>query len=541
MCGIAVAIDWPDADATVRSLIAGIRHRGDVTDPVFAPWPGAAPGIVPGTVPGTVMCTRRLRIVDGARAIQPQISFDGRLAVSFNGEIYNHAELRRALEGLGIPFRTSSDTEVLANALRIWGHRALARMVGMYAFVAVDIACGEFLAARDPFGVKPLYTIQSGDRFLFCSEIQPLLDATEAGDVMLIPPGYLLTRKLCAPFKSPLTEPVASVSRGSAARLDGILSEAVRTRLPPDLPFAMMFSGGIDSTLIAHYARRFRPEAPGYFLGNTQAPDYEYASEYAALTGFDLRLVNFDAESEEVFSLIGEVVQISESFDPNCIRGAVCSLAVARRMRDDGYRVALCGEGADELFCGYAPLELAFHEGNDAGRPMRDEFLGLMHRVSLQRVDRCSMRFQLETREPFLDPAMVRYALGLDRAALVRETGGWPRGKAALRDLYDLYPGELPRRIRDRQKMPFGEGSGLDVSPAGSSWKRRFDSLISDGDLRDAAREFAGFDVRSKEELYYLRKLSQRMDVHRVPHLRGRAQVSFKLTQHLEKLKEYAL
>jgi asparagine synthase (glutamine-hydrolysing) len=529
MCGIAVAIDWPEADAAVRSLIAGIRHRGDVTDPAFAPWTGA------------VMCTRRLRIVDGARAIQPLLSFDGRLAVSFNGEIYNHAELRRALEKLGVPFRTSSDTEVLANALRIWGHRALARIIGMYAFVAVDMACGEFLAARDPFGVKPLYTIQSGDRFLFCSEIQPLLDATEAGDVMLIPPGYLLTRKVCAPFPSPLSEPVAHISQGAALMLDEALRDAVQLRLPPDLPFAVMFSGGIDSTLIAHYARRFRPEAPGYFLGDAEAPDYEYAAAYADLTGFDLRLVHFDAESDEIFSVLDTVVQISESFDPNCVRGAVCSLALAERIHEDGFRVALCGEGADELFCGYAPLELAFHEGNDQGRPMRDKFLGLMHRVSLQRVDRCSMRFQLETREPFLDPAVVRYALGLDSGALVRETGGWPRGKAALRSLYDLYPAELPACIRDRRKMPFGEGSGLDVSPADSLWKRRFEALISDRDLHDAPREFAGFDIRSKEELYYLRLLSQRMDVRRVPHLRGRAQVSFKLTQHLEKLKEYAL
>ncbi|HUA77800.1 MAG TPA: asparagine synthetase B [Acetobacteraceae bacterium] len=529
MCGIAVAIDWPDADAAVRTLIAGIRHRGDITDPAVSPWPG------------TVMCTRRLRIVDGARAIQPQLSFDGRLAVSFNGEIYNHAALRHTLEGMGIAFRTASDTEVLANALRVWGHKALARIVGMYAFVAVDIPHREFVAARDPFGVKPLYTIQSGDRFLFCSEIQPLLDAAESGDVMLVPPGYLLTGKTCAPFRSPVTGPTESPSQGSAAALDEILREAVRTRLPPDLPFALMFSGGIDSTLIAHYARQFRPEAPGYFLGSAGAPDHEYAAEYADLTGLDLRFVEFDAAGDEVFARIEEVVQISESFDPNCIRGAICSLALAARMHEDGYRVALCGEGADELFCGYAPLEWAFREGNDEGRPMREEFLGLMHRVSLQRVDRCSMRFQIETREPFLDPAIVRHAKSLDRGALVRDTAGWPRGKEALRSLYDLYPTQLPERIRDRRKMPFGEGSGLDVSPVDSPWKRRFDALISDRELHDAAREFAGFDVRSKEELYYLRMLSRRMDVRRVPHLRGRAQISFRLAQHLDKLKDYAL
>ena len=119
MCGIAVAIDWPEAEPAVARLIAGIRHRGDISDPIVAPRPN------------TAMATRRLRIVDAELGVQPQLSFDGRLAVSFNGEIYNHATLRVQLERLGARFTTESDTEVLANALRIWGPQALARLNGM--------------------------------------------------------------------------------------------------------------------------------------------------------------------------------------------------------------------------------------------------------------------------------------------------------------------------------------------------------------------------------------------------------------------------
>ena len=98
-----------------------------------------------------------------------------------------------------------------------------------------------------------------------------------------------------------------------------------------------------------------------------------------------------------------------------------------------------------------------------------------MHRVSLQRVDRCSMRYQFEVREPFLDPAVVNYALNVDAGALVRVIDGLPVGKAPLRDLYDLYPDALPTSIRNRGKMPFDGGAGLDVSPQNSAWKRRFD------------------------------------------------------------------
>ena len=180
---------------------------------------------------------------------------------------------------------------------------------------------------------------------------------------------------------------------------------------------AVAFSGGIDSTLIAHYARQFRPEAPGYFVGGMNAPDYRFAAAYADQTGYDLRLVPFDPRSDEAFAMIDQVVEVTESFEPNLIRGAVCSLAAAQHMHRDGFRVALCGEGADELFCGYAPLEVAFHESAAEGQPIRDECLDLMNRVSLQRVDRCSMRYQVETREPFLDPAVVKYALNLDVSA----------------------------------------------------------------------------------------------------------------------------
>ena len=453
MCGIAVAIDWDGGEAAVKRLIAGMLHRGDVTDPLMTVGDNIA------------MCTRRLRIVDAAHGVQPQASFDDRFLVSLNGEIYNHAELRRQLQALGMRFRTECDTEVVANVLRAWGPNGIKRLSGMYAFVAVDTATGDFMAARDPFGVKPLYLIQSPKGFLFCSEIRPLLDVTESGDVLLLPPGYMMSRTFCGRHYN---LPTATTSSAVSLRdLDRILSEAVRIRVPSDLPIAALFSGGIDSTLIMHYARRFSPEIPGYIAVSSNAPDHVYAKRYADETDLDLREVSVEPHGRETLSLLATVVDTVETFEPAAVRPSLYTYLLSERIHRDGFRVALCGEGADELFAGYSPLENAFAQSNGAGRHVQKQCLEMMHRANLQRVDRCSMQFQLEIREPFLDQAVVGYAIELDEFALRKKAGDGMVGKAPLRALYDLYPSQLPVCIRDRQKMLFHEGADGDVEKSG--------------------------------------------------------------------------
>jgi asparagine synthase (glutamine-hydrolysing) len=529
MCGIAVAIHWDDAEATVRRLIGGLAHRGDVDDPVVSPLPSCA------------MATRRLRIVDASHAVQPQVSFDNRIVLSFNGEIYNHVELRRELEALGVAFKTQSDTEVLASALSVWGTRALARLNGMYAFVALDPRAGRFLAARDPLGVKPLYLIQSGDSFLFCSEIRPLLAAVPEGDVLLLPPGHLLTRSHCARFKTTRTDPARPRTIDDPLVLDRLLADAVHRRLPPDLPVALMFSGGIDSTLVAHYARQVRPETPGYFLGGPGAPDRDHALRYADMTGLDLREVSLDDAGPDTADLIQEIVTVTETFEPEVVRNSLCTYLLARRMNRDGYRVALCGEGADELFAGYIPLELAFADGDVAGGFVRDQHLGAIHRTCLQRIDRCGMRFQLEVREPFFDSSVVDYALGLDHAALVESVKGHPRGKAPLRALYDLYPDALPVSIRDRAKVPLNEGCGLDPARGRAPWIDHAERTIPDRVFAEGRKHYARFDIRTKEDLLYLDALATTMDVNRVPHLTDRVRLRFPNVKNGERMRPFVI
>jgi asparagine synthase (glutamine-hydrolysing) len=528
MCGIAVAFGWEDAAATVRSLIGAILHRGDITDPVFSPTPTLAMG------------TRRLRIVDGAQAIQPQLSFDSRIAVTFNGEIYNHSALRVELEALGVTFRTRSDTEVLANALAVWGTRALGRLNGMFALVAVDLATGEFLAARDPLGVKPLYLIQSGSAFVFCSEIRPLLETVETGDVLLLPPGHLLTRDRCLQYTGFTADPPAPKRNHDAKALDALLAAAVHRRLPPGLPVAVMFSGGIDSTLVAHYARQLRPATPGYFLGGPSAPDYAYAARYADVSGLDLRHVALD-ETTPTLALIDQMVERVETFEPSVLRDSFCTSLISAEMRRDGYRVALSGEGADELFAGYMPLELAFADSETAGTFVRDQCLGAMHRTNLQRLDRTGMHEQLEIREPFLDRGVVDYALDLAAEDHVHQVDGQAQGKAALRSLYDLYPDRLPAQIRDRRKLPLNEGAGLDIGQNDSPWITFANEIVSDAALADGKARFPAFDLRTKEELLYLDRLAMTMDVSRVPHLTARARLQFPTVKNMELLRSYMM
>ncbi len=250
------------------------------------------------------------------------------------------------------------------------------------------------------------------------------------------------------------------------------------------------------------------------------APDYIYAKRYAEETGLDLREVSVAAPCAETLSLIETVVDAVETFEPSVIRPSLHTYLLSQRIHQDGFRVALCGEGADELFAGYSPLEDAFMQSNDAGRYVQKQCLGMMHRANLQRVDRCSMQFQLEIREPFLDQTVVGYASELGESALLKRLGSVPVGKAPLRALYDLYPSQLPACIRDRQKMLFHEGAGGDADASG--WLDLFEEALSDDDFHDGQREFSDFAIATKEELFNLRILAAKMDVKRIPHLRGR-------------------
>ena len=331
--------------------------------------------------------------------------------------------------------------------LNIWGGKALQRLSGMYAFVALDLRSGEFLAARDPFGIKPLYALRSGGGWLFASEITPLLQASGDGEVQLVPPGAFLTRsRLGRHFALPAQG--GGEGPPTAPQLDALLSKAIERHLPSDLPFATFLSGGIDSTLLAHYAHRLRPEAPGYFLGGPSSPDYTYAAAFAERSGLDLRLVALPSSPADLERVLPELVGTVEAFEPEVLRDAYCNRLLAEAVHRDGYRVVLAGEGADELFAGYRPLEVGFAHSESVGRDLRRQTLEQMGETNLQRLDRCTMRFQVEARVPFLDPAVVQAAFSFGAGDLVTRWAGEPTGKQPFRELYRLHPDRLPPRAR---------------------------------------------------------------------------------------------
>jgi asparagine synthase (glutamine-hydrolysing) len=294
----------------------------------------------------------------------------------------------------------------------------------------------------------------------------------------------------------------------------------VKRRIPADVPFAVLFSGGIDSTLVAHYARETVASAPGYFLNTAKAPDHPFAMRYAEATGLDLRIVDLD--SNPTLERIRRIVSTCESFEPDVVRNTYCTAALAKAAHDDEFRVLLSGEGADELFAGYPPLEASFHASDEIGANLREQHLETMHKSNLQRLDRGGMAWQVEIREPFLDPCIVAYARRLGRDALLAPGPDGPMGKQPLRALYDLYPDSLPAMIRDRRKIPMAEGAGFDESPRSSIWADFAESEISDLDFARRGTEFPGFDIVTKEEQLYLRSLAESLDITRVPHLAAR-------------------
>ncbi|OHE79477.1 MAG: asparagine synthase B [Lysobacterales bacterium GWF1_69_6] len=482
------------------SLSALQRHRGPDWSGVFA-------------APACLLVHERLAIVDPAGGAQPLRSGDGRLALAVNGEIYNHRELEQAL-ATPYDFQSKSDCEII-NALYLQeGPGAVARINGIFAFALWDEQQKRLVVARDPLGVCPLYWGHDGDgRLWVASEMKAL--ARLCDDVAAFPPGHVydsasgqLTRFHERAWRD--YECTRGVTVAPEVLREGF-ERAVHRQLMTDVPYGVLLSGGLDSSLVAACAAKFArqrvedgdrseawwPRLHSFAIGLPGSPDLAAAEKAATALGTVHH--GFTYDFAEGVDALPEVIRHVESYDVTTVRASTPMYLLARRIKAMGVKMVLSGEGSDEIFGGY----LYFHKAPDA-REFHAECvrkLDALHQFDCQRANKAMMAWGVEARVPFLDLDFLDLAMSVDAEA--KRCGGGRIEKAMLRE---AFAGALPDEILWRQKEQFSDGVGY-------GWidglKALAEQRVSDAMLAEAALRFP-VNPPATKEAYWYRELFER-------------------------------
>ena len=513
MCSILGVFDLrPGADLTplrplALSLSARQRHRGPDWSGVHAE-------------PAALLVHERLAIVDPAGGAQPIRSDDGGLVLAVNGEIYNHRELERRL-ARPHRFTTGSDCEVI-NALHRDGEAPatwLSHLNGMFAFALWDREARRIVIARDHLGICPLYWGHDADgRLWVASEMKAI--ARVCDDVAAFPPGHVYDSARGA---DPLQwyrrawrdyDAVQGVAVDKA-ELREALEAAVHRQLMSDVPYGVLLSGGLDSSLVAACAARFArrriedddrgeawwPRLHSFAIGLEGSPDLAAAQVAAEALGTVHH--GFTYTFDEGLDAIPEVIRHVETYDVTTVRASTPMYLLARRIKAMGVKMVLSGEGSDELFGGY----LYFHKAPDA-RAFHEELvrkLDALHQYDCLRANKSMMAWGVEARVPFLDAAFIDVAMRMDavhkmvdRSAADTSIAGTRRiEKAVLREAFE---GDLPTDILWRQKEQFSDGVGY-------GWidglKAHAEAIVSEMQLADAPTRFPVNPPATKEAYWY--------------------------------------
>ena len=476
---------------------------------------------------GAILVHERLAIVDPAGGSQPLLSGDGALVLAVNGEIYNHVALKDELAG-PYAFQTGSDCEVI-NALYADGAGGeaggepgafLERLNGIFAFALWDRARGRVLIARDPVGVVPLYWGHDREgRLRVASEMKALAD--DCADVAQFPPGHwydsalddgsgassALRRYYRRPWRE--YDAVAGVEV-SPSELREAFEAAVHRQLMTDVPYGVLLSGGLDSSLVAAVAARYArhrvedgdrteawwPRLLSFAIGLSGSPDLAAARIAADALGTVHH--GFEYTFEEGLDALPEVIRHIETYDVTTIRASTPMFLLARRIKAMGVKMVLSGEGSDEVFGGY----LYFHKAPDA-REFHEELvrkLDALHHYDCLRANKSMMAWGVEPRVPFLDRAFLDVAMRMDATRkMVRKGGDGPQRmeKGVLRAAFE---GALPDQILWRQKEQFSDGVGY-------GWidglKAHAQALVSDRELAAADRRFPVNPPQTKDAYWY--------------------------------------
>ena len=510
MCSILSVIDLrPGSDLSVLrplalSLSARQRHRGP-------DWSGVYQH------PHALLVHERLAIVDPAGGSQPLLSADKRLALAVNGEIYNHRPLRSEFEDT-YAFQTGSDCEVI-NAMYAADPEGdvgawLDRLNGMFAFVLWDAERERAIIARDHIGICPLYWGHDVEgRLWVASEMKALSRLCD--DVAQFPPGHWYdtqTQTLHKYYERPWRDVAATKDVDvSLEAMRGAFESAVHRQLMSDVPYGVLLSGGLDSSLVAACAARFArkriedddaseawwPRVHSFAIGLEGSPDLKAAQIAADALGTVHH--GFEYTFEEGLDAIPDVIRHIETYDVTTVRASTPMYLLARRIKAMGVKMVLSGEGSDELFGGY----LYFHKAPNATE-FHEELvrkLDALHNYDCLRANKSMMAWGVEPRVPFLDREFIDVAMAMDAdAKMVKD------GRIEKNILRAAFEGVLPDEILWRQKEQFSDGVGY-------GWidglKAHADKHVSDAELGAAVQRYPHNTPQTKEAYFYRRLFEQ--------------------------------
>ncbi len=498
MCGIATIFNIKEQTPALRKkaleMAKKIRHRGP-------DWSGIYCGKT------AILAHERLSIVDPQSGRQPLFSPDRNQVLAVNGEIYNHREIRKQYAG-HYEFQTGSDCEVILALYRDKGIDFLEDLNGIYAFALYDEEKDDFLIARDPIGVIPLYIGRDKDGKVYCaSELKALEGFCDEYEPFLPGHYYIGSEgKMKRWYKRDWMDyDAVKDNGGNATDIRAALDEAVKRQLMSDVPYGVLLSGGLDSSVISalakqHASKRIEtdsrqdawwPQLHSFAVGLKGAPDLAKAREVAEHIGTVHHEINYTIQ--EGLDAVRDVIYFIETYDVTTVRASTPMYLLARVIKSMGIKMVLSGEGADEVFGGYlyfhkAPNAKAFHE-----ETVRK--LSKLHLYDCLRANKSLAAWGVEGRVPFLDKDFLDVAMRLNPE--LKMCPGKTIEKKIVREAFaDL----LPESVAWRQKEQFSDGVGY-------SWidtlKQITAEAVSDEQIAHAAERFPINPPMNKEEYYY--------------------------------------
>lgn len=486
MCGILAIIGKGKDEKLVQELSKRMSHRGPDESDLHV------------TENGHILSHERLSIIDLHSGKQP-IKGTKTAYMVHNGEIYNHQELRDGVLK-GHTFRTKSDSEVIVHLYEEFGYDFCEMLDGDWAFVVID--GDDFIAGRDPMGVKPLYYgLDERGRIYFSSEMKPIADQCKTFSTF--PPGHYYTQKTgFVKYYKPEYEDYLKADQELDLKLiRKTLTEATRKRLMSDVPIGVLLSGGLDSSLTSAIASRLLAESGkklhSFSIGlDADAPDAAAARKVAEFLGTEHHEIHFTIE--EGIKILDKLIWHLETYDVTSVRASTPMYFLSKAITDMGVKVVLSGEGADEIFGGYlyfrnAPSTVDFQKETI-------ERVQKLFTADLLRADKSTMAHGLEARVPFLDKAFLDMAIRIKAEEKMPKTYDG-KEKYILRKAFDTPDNPyLPDEVLWRQKEQFSDGVGY-------NWIDQLieycSSQVSDEQLAGAAAEFPYNSPTTKEAYLY--------------------------------------